>query len=159
MNKVLGFTVLFVFGWLCSSTYAELSNLSLEMPLSFSKARERASPYDWIEENQVRVYKDRVVVNIDNAEFAAFANTNSMDPLIDEKANAVEIVPKSEKDIHVGDIISYEYEGSVIIHRVIKIGNDKQGWYVITKGDNSNFVDPDKVRFEQIKRVLVMIIY
>jgi len=84
-----------------------------------------------------------------------------MDPVLDEKANAIEIIPKSNNNIHVGDIISYksDYADGTIIHRVIRIGNDEKGWYCIVKGDNNQSPDPGKIRFNQIKRVLVAIIY
>jgi hypothetical protein len=39
------------------------------------------------------------------------------------------------------------------------MGYDKEGWYAVTKGDNTGMNDPDKVRFEQIKFVLVGVLY
>ena len=84
-----------------------------------------------------------------------------MDPFIDAEANSFEIKPGNESDIKVGDIISYkpsDYSG-MIVHRVIKIGMDEQGWYATVKGDNLKSPDPDKVRFSQINGVLVGIIY
>jgi hypothetical protein len=84
-----------------------------------------------------------------------------MDPVLDASANGIEIIPESEADIHVGDIVSYQsssVEGTVI-HRVVELGNDEEGWYAIMKGDNNQFADPGKVRFDQIKRVLVAVIY
>jgi uncharacterized protein (UPF0248 family) len=46
-----------------------------------------------------------------------------------------------------------------IIHRVVKIGQDSEGWYAILKGDNLSQEDPEKVRFDQVQRVVVAIIY
>jgi signal peptidase I len=122
---------------------------------------ELASPFDHIPEDNIRVYSDRVVIYIDNPEWAAFEDTNSMDPIIDEGANAIQIVPESTQDIHVGDIISYEseYAEGTIIHRVVSIGNDDEGWYCIAKGDNNPDPDPGRIRFSQIKKVLVAVIY
>ncbi|MEM4397868.1 MAG: hypothetical protein QW757_04570 [Candidatus Woesearchaeota archaeon] len=84
-----------------------------------------------------------------------------MDPVIDVGANAIQVIPKTEADIHVGDIISYvsDYADGIIIHRVIEIGYDEKGWYAIAKGDNNQRNDPGKIRFNQIKRVVVAIIY
>ncbi|MBN2422851.1 hypothetical protein JXB41_06495 [Candidatus Woesearchaeota archaeon] len=122
---------------------------------------EKDSPYDWIKENQIKVTSKNIVINIENAEWATFTDTNSMDPVIDEDSHAIEIIPESPQDIHVGDIVSYDskYSSGIIIHRVVKTGFDNEGWYAVMKGDNNPREDPGKVRFSQIKRVLVAIIY
>ncbi len=162
LNRKQIITVLlaFMLGLIFNDAYSELS--SLERPLSLlQEGVERASPSDWIKEDQIKVYNDRVIIDLKDAEWASFTNTNSMDPVLDEKANAIEIIPKSVDDIHVGDIISYnsDYVDGTIIHRVIKIGSDEKGWYCIVKGDNNQSPDPGKIRFNQIKRILVGIIY
>jgi len=123
--------------------------------------KEVASPYDRIKEEQIHVYEDRIIIDLDNAEWATFTDTNSMDPVIDEGANAIEIVPKSINEIHPGDIVSYEssYVDGTIIHRVKSVGYDPEGWYAIMQGDNNPTEDPEKVRFEQVRRIVVAIIY
>ncbi len=126
-----------------------------------SGPEEVASPQDWVKEEDISVLNNRVIIKVDNPEWARFTNTNSMDPVIDEGSHAIEIVPKIPEDISVGDIVSYKsnlVEGT-IIHRVVKIGYDTKGWYAIFKGDNNNSNDPEKVRFDQIKRVVIAIIY
>ncbi len=122
---------------------------------------EKASPYDRISESMIKVEKDKVSINIQNAEWSRFTDTNSMDPIIDEAANAIQIVPKSEAEIHIGDIVSYvsDYADGIIIHRVVEIAYDEKGWYCIMKGDNNPRIDPGKIRFSQIRRVVVAIIY
>jgi hypothetical protein len=122
---------------------------------------ELSSPFDRIKESQISVYRDRVMIDLKNAEWATFTDTNSMDPIIDSGANALEIVPASEKDIHLGDIVSYEsdFTDGVLIHRVVEIGYDELGWYMKAKGDNNNSQDPGRIRFSQVKRVVVAIIY
>lgn len=124
-------------------------------------AEEVDSPHNRIKESQIELTNNQVIINIENPEYARFTNTNSMDPILDETANAIEIIPKSEKDIHIGDIVSYKSKltNSVIIHRVIKISEDEKGTYYIFKGDNNTSPDPEKVRFNQIERILVAIIY
>ena len=84
-----------------------------------------------------------------------------MDPVFDIGANTIQIVPKSEKDVHVGDIVSYRsrYSKGIIIHRVHDIDYDKKGWYMIAKGDNNFLKDPGKIRFDQIKSLTIAIIY
>lgn len=122
-------------------------------------ALERSSPQDRVPESAIGVYGDRVVINLEGAQWARFADTNSMDPVIDRGANAIQVQPKSMDEIDVGDIISYRAGERVIIHRVIEKGIDEQGWYVIAKGDNNPAADPGRIRFEQITRVVVAIIY
>jgi hypothetical protein len=125
--------------------------------------REKPSPTDRFRLEDVHVTASRVTIDgISGRRFetAVFTNTNSMDPLIDEGSQALQIVPLSEKDIAVGDIISYDSgQYGVIIHRVVKIDKDDQGWYAIAKGDNNPVADPFKVRFKQIRRVLVGVLY
>jgi hypothetical protein len=123
--------------------------------------KEMASPYDRIGEENIKVERDKVTINIANAEWSKFTDTNSMDPVIDEGTNAIQIVPKMPGDIHVGDIISYksDYSDGIIIHRVIGIGMDEKGWFCTVKGDNNDREDPGKVRFSQIKRLVIAIIY
>lgn len=128
-------------------------------PLDSSMPVERASPQDWISEDKIKVYSDKVEIKLDNAQWARFLGTNSMDPLFDETSNAIEIVPTSADQLRVGDIVSYQYGDSAVIHRIVEIGQDESGWYAIFKGDNNPSNDPKKVRWNQIKRVLVAVIY
>jgi hypothetical protein len=121
----------------------------------------KSTPYDRIGEQNIHVSGDNVLINIKNAQWARFTDTHSMDPVLSASANAIEIVPKDYSEIHVGDIVSYksEYADGNIIHRVIEIGFDDKGWYCIMKGDNNSGIDPGKIRFSQIQRVVVAIIY
>jgi hypothetical protein len=125
--------------------------------------REKASPSDRLKQSDVHVTNSRVVIDAVPGrvfESAVFTNTNSMDPLIDDGSQALQIVPLSESEIKVGDIISYDSgKYGIIIHRVINIGKDGDGWYAIVKGDNNPAPDPFKVRFNQIRRVLVGVLY
>ncbi|MBU2639583.1 MAG: hypothetical protein KKG75_02625 [Nanoarchaeota archaeon] len=57
-----------------------------------------------------------------------------MDPVIDDKTNGIEVKPSSEIQINAEDIIPYKYKNNLIIHRVIEIGQDSNGWYAVTKG-------------------------
>ena len=122
---------------------------------------ERASPKDRIPQKDIVVLGDRVIISLPNAQWSTFTDTNSMDPVLDEGANAIQIVPPSADDIIVGDIISYEsdYADGIFIHRVVYKGEDEQGTYFIAKGDNLPTSDPGRIRFAQIKRVVVAIIY
>lgn len=123
--------------------------------------REKISPHDWVRMDQIKVYDNQVILNIKNPEWAMYLDTNSMDPVIDATANTIQVIPQREEDVHVGDIVAYEsrYKEGIITHRVIEVGYDSDGWYAYLKGDNNQNRDPGKVRFSQIKRIVVAIIY
>lgn len=80
-------------------------------------------------------------------------------PVLGPGANALQVIPRTPDEIRVGDIISFSFNGKIVSHRVISIGEDSQGWYAITQGDNNPDPGPLLVRFEQIDRVLVAILY
>ncbi len=134
------------------------SFIIFKFPFSLA-APERVSPNDWVREEQIKVYKDKVVLEIPNALWAGFTNTNSMDPFLDERSNAVEIKPSNPEAIKVGDVIAYDSPYGTLIHRVVEKGHDQQGIYYRVKGDNSTITDPMKVRFEQVEGVVVAVIY
>jgi hypothetical protein len=122
---------------------------------------EKPSPKDRIKEDQIRVGNENIIITLKGAEWASFTDTNSMDPIIDSEAHAIEIIPENEEEIQVGDIAVYEseYAEGSIIHRIVQKGKDEKGTYFIMKGDNNPTNDPGKIRFSQIKRVVVAIIY
>jgi hypothetical protein len=176
--KIVSLVMLvFVFGWLTNGVYSQVSkdlsyfqwdsstNETVEKGFvsSFTEAKlkERASPTDRIKESQIHVMDNSVVIEIENPEWSKFTDTNSMDPVLDSGANAIHIVPKSESEINVGDIVAYEseYTEGTLIHRIIEINKDEEGTFYTLKGDNNPEPDPGRVRFSQIKRVLVAIIY
>jgi len=133
------------------------TSYSKEVPFGFNA--ERPSPHNHILEKNIIVYEDKVVIYIPGVSWTSYEDTNSMDPVLDKEANGLEIVPKSPNDIYVGDIVAYETDQGLIVHRVIEKGEDEQGGYFILKGDNNSEPDPGKIRFEQIKYLLVGIIY
>jgi len=163
---ILFAALIFALGWATSNAYSAVSadydlNLDSATFVHPIASNEQDSPADRIKESQIHVYDDMVVIEIENPEWSRFTDTNSMDPVLDYGANAIHMVPSSEDELHVGDIVAYdsEYSDATIIHRIIEIGHDEKGTYYILKGDNNPTADPGKVRFEQIQRVLVAVIY
>ncbi len=121
---------------------------------------ERPSPSDWVQESQIEMRQDGVFIHLNNPQWAILADTNSMDPVFDQGSHLIQVFPTSQSQIHEGDIISYNAPlGFSIVHRVIEIGNDEDGWYAITKGDNNPGPDPWKIRYDWVTRVTVMIVY
>ena len=122
---------------------------------------ERLSPGDHVKEDQIIVTSERVKLELKDARWSKFTDTNSMDPVFDVGNNAIKIVPKDVSQINLGDIISYasEYFPQTVIHRVVEISEDEQGWYCLAKGDNNLDNDPSKIRFDKIKYITVSIVY
>lgn len=155
------FIAVFALGWLANSVYSDYSSLEAPRILPLFMSPEVNSPSDWVNEDQIAILEDKIIINIKDATWARYADTNSMDPLIDKNSNGLEIVPKSPEDLHSGDVISYisKLDNAFVAHRIVKTNYDNEGWYAITKGDNTSIADPEKVRFNQIKYVLIGIIY
>ncbi|MBU0457393.1 MAG: hypothetical protein ABH824_03705 [Nanoarchaeota archaeon] len=158
MKKIHNIILLLLIGLLISSL-AAISKSDAHLPTTIFGGAEQHSPSNWVKEEQIKVYNDKVILDIQDAIWAGFTDTNSMDPFIDETSHAIEISPENPQSINLGDVISYQTEKGIIIHRVIEKGEDKKGIYYIVKGDNNRFEDPIKVRFEDVKGVLVAVIY
>jgi signal peptidase I len=79
-------------------------------------------------------------------------------PTLGEGVNGISVAPKSPDEIDVGDIVSFRRNDQIIVHRVVEKGVDAEGLYFVTKGDNSR-ADDGKVRFDEIERVLIGIVY
>ncbi|MFC1755383.1 signal peptidase I [Thermoproteota archaeon] len=166
-NKILisSFVTCFFAGILIGILWASMNPIGSEMPLSMNilspVSTELVSPSDHITESDIHVFSDKIIIDIDNASWASFTDTNSMDPFIDAGSNSIEILPQSEDDIQVGDVISFRtgFSAGLIIHRVVEVGEDSKGKYYITKGDNNELKDPGKRRFDDIAGVVVAVIY
>lgn len=151
--------LLILFVIILISSLGVISFTESSLPRLWLGEKEIRSPGNWVNEEQIKISEDQVILNIKNPLWAGFTDTNSMIPIIDENANAIEITPSRPEDIALGDIISYHTEQGVIIHRVVDIGNDELGTYYLVKGDYNRLGDPVKVRFENITGVVVAVIY
>lgn len=107
----------------------------------------------------VLVSKQAAIVRVADLIPGIIGPTNSMYPLLSANTTVLEKKPISEEELYIGDIIIYEYRDTRIIHRIFDVGFDDEGWYAITKGDNNPHTDPEPVRFEQVRGLLVGIIY
>lgn len=159
---VISILMFLTLGWLANDAYQSFGiDDSIELAKSvIAGLPAKAMPADRISEDRIKVLPDKIVIDVPNARWATFTPTHSMAPIFDAGSNAIQIIPQTSAEIQVGDIVSYIWkDGSIIIHRVIETGSDEKGWYAILKGDNNPVQDPEKVRFEQIKRVVIAIVY
>tara|TARA_Y100000034_G_scaffold21311_2_gene24541 strand:+ start:2335 stop:2823 length:489 start_codon:yes stop_codon:yes gene_type:complete len=157
ISSILLFCIIISLGFLIGFVF---SNKDILLSDSIS-VTEKPSPYNHIPEKDIIVASDRVIIKVNDPRWATFADSNSMDPVFDIGANTIQIMPNKTKDIHVGDIISYKskYAEGTIIHRVVEIGEDNDGWFAELKGDNNLLKDPGKIRFSQIKSLTIAIVY
>ena len=106
-------------GWLANTVYS----INPENPLMINP-KELISPSDIIKENQIVIYEDRIVIFIPHAKWSRYADTNSMDPILDKGANGLQIIPNSAEEIHIGDIVTYDQIPGSLWH--IAIVSDKK---------------------------------
>lgn len=96
--------------------------------------------------------------------------SKSMDPIMDVGHTNI-LSLNSEyfaiDKLGLGDLIAWEkwvigggIAGKVWInHQIVKIGEDKEGWFCYTKGLNNAHRDRDKIREEQIKGITIGVIW
>ncbi len=117
------------------------------------------SPSDHIDDEDLVVLKDKAMIEKENIIWARVKDTHSMEPVLNADSVSLELAPQDTSFIDKGDIISFRQDSKFIIHRVILTGHDNLGWFAVTKGDNNKEPDPYKVRFKDIKGVVVGILY
>lgn len=126
---------------------------------TLAKSREVDSPSDFLKDDDILILNSNVILNVKNAFLTKFADTNSMDPVLDENSNGIEVPYTEDMVLNVGDIISFDYDGLTRIHRIVSIQKDDEGVYYLTQGDNAKNIDALKVRSSQIKGKLIGVIY
>lgn len=121
----------------------------------------KAGPFARIDREDIRVYDNRVVINVNKAFPVYFSESKSMYPFINQNVYAIEMKAEKPDELKIGDIIGFESKlfNTSIVHRIIETGFDEEGWFALTKGDANPAPDPDKVRFESVKGVLIGLIY
>lgn len=159
--KILIAIILFAIGFLSCMLF-NLAYRGTEVPLILGglvvSGGDASAPGDWIKESQIHVYENAIVIDLDGASLARYAPTGSMKPVLDTDSTGIRIIPESESQINMGDIVTFEQDGQLIVHRVIEKGTDKEGIYFITKGDNNDVTD-GKIRFTDIKYITVGILW
>ncbi len=162
IESILKLSMIFLLGFLSANILGYYLVYGTELPVlkdfGFSSSVNNPAPFDFVKENNIEVYPNKVVINVKGASISRYAASGSMRPVLDKDSNGIRIKPESENDIHIGDIITFEQDNNLIVHRVISIGTDSEGFYFITRGDN-NPVNDGKVRFKDIKYLTIALIY
>lgn len=76
--------------------------------------------------------------------------SESMEPTINVD-DSIFVKEVAEEELKVNDIISYNINGEIITHRIVKIQNEDGEKIYITKGDNNRAEDKWKVTYEDIE--------
>lgn len=75
--------------------------------------------------------------------------SESMEPTFN--VNDLVVVKKVDtSELNDGDIITFENDGKVISHRILKISKNRNGVKIQTKGDNNEVQDPYELTTEQV---------
>lgn len=156
--KILNYIAIFTLGFLSCMLLVYGLTLGQELPRALGLQQETSAPGDWIQENKIHVYENAVCVDVEDASLSNYAPSGSMKPVLDSDSNGIRIIPKSDEQIKVGDIVTYESGNDLIVHRIVETGEDSAGRYFITKGDN-NSADDGKIRFSQIRYITIGVLY
>ena len=76
--------------------------------------------------------------------------TNSMEPSI-KHGDAILTKKTKAKDLKEGDIITFNRNNEAITHRILRVDEEDDSYYYVTKGDNNNVEDKQKVKFDDIE--------
>jgi signal peptidase I len=166
VEKTIKLCIIFLFGFLSANIITYFFMYGLESPFSNNfgvlNINSNNAPSDFIKEKNIKIYDNRVIIDIPGVSLSRYAPTGSMKPVLDEGSNGIRIIPRSEDDINIGDIITFKQDidndDYLIVHRVIEKGEDLEGIYFITKGDNNSLND-GKIRFSDIKYLTIGILY
>jgi len=157
-------TIMLILGILLGGCVMNIINNNrgvIVFPYSFLKDNLNFAPQNYIDEEQILIYNDSFVVKgLNNISKIGVAGTGSMRPVIHKNHTIIYKKHPRIDDLKIGDMLMFNnYEGTNILHRVIEMGIDKNGWYVKTKGDSNNVNDIDIIRQKDINGVVVGIIY
>ena len=125
--------------YLCSSLIAYKSD-RIENMRDYAKQMKRNKIITWVIA-VILIFMIYLVSDI--GRFSAMAiGSGSMTGTINK--GDIVVLDKRKQDYKVGDIIAFEMNGSIIVHRIIGISKGEDMYY-ITKGDANNGVDTWKV--------------
>jgi signal peptidase len=85
--------------------------------------------------------------------------TGSMEPMI--KPGDVILVKKVDRNdvkVSINDVIQFDRDNILISHRIIEIGEDEEGTYYTTKGDNNSTADSRKVKPQEVRGKIILVV-
>lgn len=123
-------------------------------------------PCHRIDFEQIQVYPMQAMINSQMTK-SKVTGTGSMLPLITPQSTILYKQLNNKNELCVGDIVYYNNSKcinlkspvDVSLHRIIDRNEDINGTYYTLKGDNNGVADDCRIRFEDIRLVVVGIIY
>ena len=103
-----------------------------------------------IKKESIQVYENAVVIEVYNAKVK---DINIKDPLVNKDSNMIQIVPESPAMLKEGDIITYNKDNKIKTGRIEVANQDAEGYYYLIQNEQ------DKIRFIQIKSIVIGILY
>lgn len=125
--------------------------------------REKPSPRDIVAHSDISYNESTHTVRIRGIKpdvwLTTVADTNSMDPTVDAGHTCILTNNFDHSNLAIGDIIVYAGPRGYILHRITRITEDGGKRHYRVRGDNNFFADPYVLVDENIKWLLVGIIY
>ncbi len=156
--RIINYISVFMLGFLSCMLFVYLVTFGQEIPKALRLQENSNAPRDWITKDKIHVYENAVCIDVDDASLSSYAPSGSMKPTLDADSNGIRIIPESDEQVKIGDIVTFEKEDDLIVHRVVEKGNDEDGTWFITRGDN-NSADDEKIRFSDIRYVTIGVLY
>ena len=103
-----------------------------------------------IKKENIQVYENAVVIEVYNAKVN---DANIKDPLVNKDSNMIQIVPESPGMLKEGDIVTYNKDNKIKTGRIEVANQDADGYYYLIQNES------DKIRFIQIKSIVIGILY
>jgi len=138
-EKIIKIGIIFLFGFLSANIVSYFFIYGLENPFSndfgLVGVGSNPTPSDFIKEKDIKIYDDKIIIEVPGISLSRYAPT-----------------------VYEGDIITFNQNNLLIVHRVVEKAIDDEGVYFITKGDNNSFSD-GKIRFKDIEYITIGVLY
>lgn len=105
----------------------------------------------------IAIHKDRNTVEIDATDVRVYkVSTGSMKPLLGKGTYAFFTIRVNIDDLVTGQDLVFEDDevyplGTWVLHRIIEIGQDEDGWWCRTRGLNNSRPDKGKRREHEVR--------
>ena len=125
--------------------------------------KEKISPNDWVRCDQIAYDEQTRTLKVGGLEpevqVFGIADTGSMDGLMAYGHNVILTSNFDRNKLAAGDIVAYQVYANLVLHRIVEIGEDSQGRWYHTRGDNCIDNDPYRLRNDNIKWLCLGLIY
>lgn len=118
----------------------------------------RVTPSDYIHPEQIHIFNDSVCIDVENPRLSSYANSGSMKNTLDENSNGITIAI-NQSNISIGDIVTYEKDNELIIHRVINIKKENNETFYLMLGDNNGRLTDGWINKSQLRYKTIALIF